>query len=115
MSGLRLRRRPLVYWALTGTLSLVTALVVSSAVAGARETRAGYGTTGRVVVGCRDIPAGTTIEGGDTRLEERPVAVVPAGALSTQPVGQIASAAIIDGEPVVADASRPPARARWRR
>ena len=58
MSRLRIRRRPLVYWTVTGALALVTGLVVSSAVASAREARAGYGTTRRVVVAARDIPGG---------------------------------------------------------
>ena len=103
MSRLRIRRRPLVYWSLTGALALVTGLVVSSAVAGAREARAGYGTTRSVIVAAHDIPAGATIEAGDTRRELRPVALVPPRALDTPPVGQIASASIVEGEPIVAD------------
>ncbi len=101
MSRLRIRRRPVLYWALTGALALVTALVVSSTVAAAREARAGYGTTRSVVVATHDIAPGATIEPGDTTLEERPLAVIPSGALTETPVAQVASAAILEGEPVV--------------
>ena len=101
MPRLRIRRRPLVYWSLTGALALITGMTVSGAVAGAREARAGYGTARVVVIATRDIPAGTTIGPGDTRSEERPIAVVPAGALTETPIGQVASAAILEGEPVV--------------
>ncbi len=107
MSRLRIRRRPFVYWTLTGALALVTAFVVSGAVAGAREARAGYGTARVVVVAARDIAAGEKIEADDTRLEERPLAVVPERALDTPPVGRVASAAILAGEPVVADRVAP--------
>ena len=101
MSRLRIRRRPVLYWALTGALALVTALVVSSTVAAAREARAGYGTTRSVVVATHDIAPGATIEPGDTTLQERPLAVIPSGALTETPIGQVASAAILEGEPVV--------------
>jgi Flp pilus assembly protein CpaB len=101
MFRLRIRRRPLVFWSLTGALALITGMVVSGAVAGAREARAGYGTARVVAVAAHDIPAGTTIGPGDTRLEERPIAVVPEGTLTKPPVGQVASAVILEGEPVV--------------
>ncbi len=101
MSRLRMRRRPLVYWLLTGALALVTGLVVSNAVAGAREARADYGTARAVVVAAHDIPAGTMIEPGDVGVELRPIAVVPAGALTEPPIGQVASATIVEGEPLV--------------
>ena len=77
MSRLRIRRRPLVYWSLTGTLALVTGMVVSGAVAGAREARAEYGTARAVVVATHDIPAGTTIDRDDIEIEARPIALVP--------------------------------------
>ena len=63
MSRLRIRRRPVLYWALTGALALVTALVVSSTVAAAREARAGYGTTRSVVVATHDIAERQTQSG----------------------------------------------------
>ena len=101
MSRLRMRRRPLVYWLLTGALALVTGLIVSNAVAGAREVRADYGTARAVVVAARDIPAGATIEPSDLEVEQRPIAVVPAGALTEPPIGQVATATIVAGEPLV--------------
>ncbi|HMK10006.1 MAG TPA: SAF domain-containing protein, partial [Acidimicrobiales bacterium] len=100
---LRVRRRPLVFWSLTGALALATGLFVSAAAAGARDARSRYGATRAVVVATHDIPAGTTIESGDTRVEVRPAGVVPAGALTERPTGRVASAAILAGEPVVAD------------
>ena len=101
MSRLRIRRRPVLYWALTGALAIVTALVVNSTVAAARDARAAYGITRSVVVATHDIAPGATIESGDTRLEHRPTAVVPSDALTEAPVAQVASAAILEGEPVV--------------
>jgi Flp pilus assembly protein CpaB len=101
MSRLRIRRRPLVYWSLTGALALVTGVVVSSAVAGAREARAGYGTARVVVVATHDLPAGTVIGPDDVDTEARPIAVVPAGALTEPPIDAVASATILEGEVVV--------------
>jgi Flp pilus assembly protein CpaB len=101
MPRLRIRRRPVLYWALTGALALVTALVVSSTVAAAHEARAGYGTTLAVIVAARDIAPGATIEAADIRIEPRPIAVLPSGSLTETPVGEVASAAILEGEPVV--------------
>ena len=54
-----------------------------------------------MVVAAHDIPPGATIEAADIRIEPRPVAVVPSGALTETPVGEVASAAILEGEPVV--------------
>jgi len=99
---LRIRRRPFVYWSLTAALALATGLFVSAAAAGARDARARYGTTRSVVVATHDIPAGATIEAGDTRVEVRPAGVVPSGALTERPTGRVASAAIVAGEPVIA-------------
>ena len=102
MPRLRIRRRPIVYWSLTGALALVTGLIVSGAVADARDARSAYGTTRVVIVATRDIKAGERIEAGDVRAEERPLAVIPAGALSDPPIGQVASAPIMRDEPLVA-------------
>jgi Flp pilus assembly protein CpaB len=101
MSRLRIRRRPVLYWALTGALALVTGIVVSSTVAAAREARAGYGTTRAVVVAAHDIAPGATIQAGDTRLESHPTAVIPSGALTEAPIAQVATAAILQGESLV--------------
>jgi Flp pilus assembly protein CpaB len=101
MSRLRIRRRPLVYWSLTGALALVTGMVVSGAVAGAREALAGYGTARAVVVATHDIPAGTTIDRDDIEIDARPIAVMPAGALTEPPIDAVASATILEGEVVV--------------
>jgi hypothetical protein len=76
-------------------------MVVSGAVAGAREARASYGTARVVVVAKHPIAAGTTIGAGDVGLEERPLAVIPDGALIDPPVGQVASATILEDEVVV--------------
>ncbi len=55
-----------------------------------------------VIVATRDIKAGERIEAGDVRAEERPLAVIPAGALSDPPIGHVASAPIMRDEPLVA-------------
>lgn len=102
MPRLRIRRRPFIYWSLTGALALVTGLIVSGAVAGARDARSAYGTARVIIVATRDIEAGKTIDAADVRAEERPLAVIPEGAVEDPPIGQVASAAIVRGEPLVA-------------
>jgi Flp pilus assembly protein CpaB len=102
MPRLRIRRRPIIYWSFTGALALVTGLIVSGAVAGARDARSAYGTARVIIVATRDIEAGESIEAADVRAEARPLAVIPDGALDDPPIGQVASAAIMRGEPLVA-------------
>jgi Flp pilus assembly protein CpaB len=75
--------------------------MVSSSVAAGREARAGYGTARSVAVAAHDIAPGATIEPADARLELRPVAVLPHGVLDEVPVGKVASASILGGEPIV--------------
>jgi Flp pilus assembly protein CpaB len=101
MTRLRIRRRPIIYWSLTAAVALATGLTVSGAVAGARDARSAYGTSRLVVVAARDIAAGHTIEAADVLAQERPLAVIPEGALAEPPVGQVASAAVLRGEPLV--------------
>jgi pilus assembly protein CpaB len=102
MPRLRIRRRPVIYWMVTGVLALVTGLVVSSTVSAAHEAQAGYGSTRRVAVAAHDLAPGATIATGDVRIEQRPIAVLPRGTLDDAPVGNVAIAAIIAGEPIIA-------------
>lgn len=101
MTRLRIRRRPIIYWTLTAALALATGLTVSGAVAGARDARSAYGTSRLVIVAARDIAAGHTIEAADVTTDERPLAVIPEGVLDDPPIGRVASAAVLRGEPLV--------------
>jgi Flp pilus assembly protein CpaB len=102
MTRLRIRRRPIIYWSATAALALITGLVVSGAVAGARDARSAYGKSRVIVVAARDIEAGQTIDTADVQVEERPLAVIPEGALTDPPIGRVASAATMRGEPMLA-------------
>ena len=102
MSRLRIRRRPVLYWALTGALALVTALVVSSTVAAAREARAGYGTTR---VSRRGHTRHRARRHHRSRRHDARRATASRSFLRARsprpPSAQVASAAILEGEPVV--------------
>ena len=99
---LTLRRQPRLWWLLTLAVALALGWVVSMFVAEAERTRAAWGTTEVVAVASRQLRAGTTIDGGDVELVERPRALVPEGALADVPDGQVAAVAIEAGEVVVA-------------
>lgn len=99
---LALRRQPRLWWLLTVAVALAVGWVVSSIVAEAERARLAWGTTELVAVASRHLAAGTTIGGDDVELVERPRALVPTGALSDIPEGQVAVTAIEAGEVVVA-------------
>jgi pilus assembly protein CpaB len=99
---LALRRQPRLWWLLTVAVALAVGWVVSTIVAEAERTRLAWGTTDVVAVATRQLTAGSTIDGTDVELVERPAALVPDGALTVVPDGQVAAATIEAGEVVVA-------------
>jgi Flp pilus assembly protein CpaB len=94
--------RPAVRRLLVATLSVVTAIVVVALVGGAQAARDRWGRTRPVVVATRDLAAGAALDGGAVVVRDRPLGVVPAGALRTPPpAGTVVRQPIVAGEPVV--------------
>lgn len=105
--GLALRRHPRLWWACVGLVAVTAGAVVASAAGSAEEARASWGATRRVVVLARDLPAGHRLAGSDVRLEERPVAVVPDGALTELPASGTLASLAVSGEVLVEDRLAP--------
>ena len=101
LARLALRRRPLVYWALTGVLALATALVVGGMVARADRAAARYGDPQPVLVATVDIAAGDPVTEAAVEIQTIPGSLVPDGAMAAVPDGRVALATIYAGEPVV--------------
>jgi Flp pilus assembly protein CpaB len=99
--GLALRRQPRIWWLLTLSTAVAVGWSVSAIVTEADRTRAAWGQSTVVAVATRDIPAGAPLGHDDVDLLERPLALVPPGALEELPDGQVAAAAIAAGEVVV--------------
>lgn len=99
--ALALRRHPRLWWACVGLLAVTAGAVVAAAAGSADEARASWGETRQVVVLARDLPAGHRLDGGDVRLEDRPVTVLPEGALTEVPAGGTLAAAVVSGEVLV--------------
>jgi pilus assembly protein CpaB len=99
---LRLRRRPLLWWLAVVGLSLSVGLVLESGLSRAQADARRFGEPVRVAVAEVDLAAGDLAGPETVELRPWPAALVPTGALSTVPDGQVVSQAILAGEPVVA-------------
>jgi Flp pilus assembly protein CpaB len=89
-------------------MAAVAAALAGSMVARADDARQAWGTGALVVVATHDIDPGRVLRSTDLGEEERPVAVIPAGAVRFTPTGRIAHAPIFEGE-VVLDGHLAPA------
>lgn len=96
--ALALRRRPALRRALVGAAALLVGLLVQRAVAGAEAVRAAWGPTRPVVVATHDLLPGRPVGPDDVRIERRPVAMLPAGALGALPEGRAVRSLVLDGE-----------------
>lgn len=83
-------------------LAILVGLVVHRTVADATATVERYGPAAPVAVVRRDVPAGARLRAGDVRFESRPVAHVPADAVTTDPDGERARVDLTAGEVLVA-------------
>lgn len=101
--ALALRRHPRLWWACVGLLAVTVGAVVAAGVGAAEEARASWGSTRQVVVLTRDLPAGHRLGGDDVRLEERPIAVLPDGALTEVPPDGTLATLAVSGEVLVED------------
>jgi len=98
---LRLRRRPVLWWLAVVGLSLSVGLVPQSGLSRAKADARRFGEPVHVVVAAVDLAAGAMAGPETVQLRPWPAALVPAGALTTVPDGQVVSQAILAGEPVV--------------
>ena len=83
--------------------ALLAGWSVSSAVAGAERARAAWGATRPVLVVQHPRRAGDELRAGDVALVERPRATLPGGALDRLPDGAVLTAAVVEGEVLVAE------------
>ena len=98
----RLRRSIAARWLLVAVAAGAVAVEASHITAQAEAERDAWGTPVTVAVAARDVDGGEVIRAADVRVEQRPAAVVPDGAVPAPPVGQVATAALVAGEVVVA-------------
>lgn len=96
--ALALRRRPRWRAALVVGAGLLSGAGVTARVQHADHVRDEWGRRVPVVVAARDLVAGELLDPGNTRLERRPAALVPTGALSEVPVGDRLATPVLDGE-----------------
>lgn len=94
---LLLARRPWLYWLVVGLCAAVVWLSVSATADGVENERARWGTTQRVWVTAAPVAAGSPVA---AVARDYPQAMVPAAALTAEPVG-VAAHALAAGEVVV--------------
>jgi hypothetical protein len=97
----RLRRRPLPFWAAALLAATVTALVVGRLTADAAAERARWGATRPAAVVLRDVAAGHRFRPGDLAVRQLPVALLPRGALRHAPIGAVTTIDLRAGETLV--------------
>jgi Flp pilus assembly protein CpaB len=91
----------LLWWLAVVGLSLSVGLVLESGLSRAQADARRFGEPVRVVVAAVDLAAGAMAGPETVELRPWPAALVPTGALTTVPDGQVVSQAILAGEPVV--------------
>jgi pilus assembly protein CpaB len=97
------RRSPVLWWTVAAVLALVTASSLRSSFDRAAAAEARFGVLRPVLVVARPVGVGEVVEAGDVRLEPRPLALLPEGAVSGSAVvaGRVAVADLVPGEVVV--------------
>lgn len=97
----RLTRRAVLWYVAAAALTIVTAVVVDTALRRAEAAEAALGRTRSVVLVARSVAAGDEVQADDLRRETWPVALVPEGAFTEPPVGEVALVDLWPGEPVL--------------
>lgn len=103
----RLARRPSLFWLAAVVLASLTGLTVARLLGQAQASAARWGETRLTLVATVDLVPGAIVKAGDTAVERRPVALVPAGALDAPAEGQTVAAPILAGEAVMAERLAP--------
>jgi len=100
---MRVRDSALGWWLVSVAIGAVTALTLQSAYGRAAAIEARFGHLVDAVVAGRDIAAGEVVDAGDVRVERRPRAMVPVGALASAAAvtGRTARVELAAGEVIV--------------
>jgi pilus assembly protein CpaB len=98
---LRLRRRPLLWWAAVVGLSLVAGTVLASTVDRARAEARRFGPLRSVVVARQDLPVGTRLDPELVAVRQWPADLLPEGAVTAAPEDGVVVQPIAAGEPVL--------------
>ncbi len=103
MRILRRSRSPLVFWAAAAGLALLTALVVSSALARARALESFYGPLRPVVVAARAVERGTPLADADLEVTRLPARWLPPGSIGSLATARSRSPVVplLPGQPVL--------------
>lgn len=88
---------------MVAVLAIVVAVAVARTVSQAAATRDALGPTVVVAVMTDGVAAGDAITAAAVRLEPRPVGLVPPGAVTASPVGEIVRAEVFVGEILLQD------------
>lgn len=97
----RLRRHPLLFWSLAGSLSLVTGISVTQMLNRAEGLSERFGKLRPVLIATKPIIAGSSLGSDNTELRSYPSSFIPEGALRSASDGALASEDLQAGEPVV--------------
>lgn len=95
---MRLRRRPLLFWSLAGTLALVTGVTISGLAGEAASQAERLGGLREVPVAARAIDAGAVLSPGDVAVRRLPAMSVPSGPLARSPAGHATVVPLAPGE-----------------
>src|SRR4051794_8233931 len=92
-----------VLFGLAGVLALVSFMAVRGEVARAEQAQGAVGPGGDVVVATHDLEQGAVIATADVRIEQRPAAYLPPGAVTSVEgaVGKVVGAPVVSGEVLV--------------
>jgi Flp pilus assembly protein CpaB len=96
-----LRRHPPVFWLIVVAAAGLAWWTTSTANDRASSGAEAYGSLVEVIVTTVDVPAGSTVDSGVTRLAALPRDLVPSGAMSQLPPGAVARQPMVEGEAVV--------------
>jgi Flp pilus assembly protein CpaB len=99
---LRLPRRPAPFWLASACLAALSALVAAGSLQAAVGDRERYGRPVTVVVATQGLAPGDRLVPDTAELRPVPSSLVPEGALTDEPAGQVVTATVPAGEVVVA-------------
>ncbi|MEA3020479.1 MAG: pilus assembly protein CpaB [Actinomycetota bacterium] len=94
-------RRPIPFWIVACVLTALTVMTVMHVTGAAAAERDRWGARRAAVVARRDLAPGVALRPGDVVVRMLPAALVPAGALTDAPAGQVVAAWIGRGEVVL--------------
>lgn len=98
----RVVRHPVVFWAAATLVAAATGAFVHTLVARADVALHQWGDTRPAVVALVALDRGDVVVASDVALREMPAALVPTGAVSALPIGDVVASPMYAGEVVVA-------------